>query len=120
MRAPSMSTISNVKPFHSSFRPWRNVGQWVGIRPLTVVGVAGQGVFQTEPVEKVVERALPVDQTALPSSRRTMSGSSRGSGSSPTRASKNVAQGDDAARHAEFVADDAVAQLPVRNCSRAL
>ena len=29
-----------------------------------VVGVAGQGVFQTEPVEKVVERALPVDQTA--------------------------------------------------------
>ena len=75
-----------------------------------VVGVAGQGVFQTEPVEKVVERALPVDQTAAvlaPDDVRLFARV----GQFADQGFENVAQGDDAARHAEFVADDAVAQL---------
>lgn len=112
MRAPSMSTISNVKVFHLSFSPV------CGICPRLVEDQAAEGVVEVvrvdvlQPVadQKIVKRALPVDQAAavLPVNDVRLLPLF---GNRAYQRFEDVVQGDDALRHAEFVADDAVADL---------
>ena len=95
MRAPSMSTISNVKPFHSTFRLFGDVGQaGRGQAADCVVGVVQEDLFDAECGE-VLPGALSVHE-ALPSSHGHIEGRALRGVGARRRGFEDVFQGDDA------------------------
>ena len=75
-----------------------------------IVGIAGNGVLRAEEGQEIVKRTLPVEAHAAVLAPYDVE-YPEAVGDLADKRLEDVLQGDDAARYAEFVAHDAVAEL---------